>query len=275
MADSVNTNESISIEDWNLAKSKKYIPLPTPTDNKYRRGILGCITGSKRFPGAALMSTAAALATGVGMVRYLGSRSVKGAVIQFRPAVVISSGKVDALLIGSGISLNPWNSIKIKQLIKKEIPKVIDAESIKFAKASRFPTVITPHAGELSRILQVSYKNIEAEPAKYALLAAKKYGVTVLLKGHQTIVANNKRLIQLPSAPTWLATAGTGDVLAGILGALLAINSKIITDENLIELSATASLVHAKSAMSAGTGPIDIESFINTIPEIINTFSSN
>ena len=65
---------------WSVAKSKKYLDAPKKSDHKYRRGILGCITGSKQFPGAALLTTESALATGVGMVRYFGPERVKQAV---------------------------------------------------------------------------------------------------------------------------------------------------------------------------------------------------
>jgi NAD(P)H-hydrate repair Nnr-like enzyme with NAD(P)H-hydrate dehydratase domain len=90
-------------ETWSAAKSSQYLPKPKASDHKYRRGVLGCVTGSKQYPGAALLTTSAALAVGIGMVRYFGPESVKRAVIQNRPEVVIQTGGVDAYLLGSGI----------------------------------------------------------------------------------------------------------------------------------------------------------------------------
>ena len=268
MADSIGNSPEIEI--WDLAKSEKYLSKPRESDNKYRRGVLGCFTGDRNYPGAALMTTAAALATGVGMVRYLGSKRLRKDVIQFRPSVVGSSGPVDVLLIGSGVKSNFLNRQKMKKLISKKVPKVLDASAIQFSKSSRSITVITPHAGELSRLIGVKSSDIESNPVKYAQIAAELLRTTVLLKGNQTVVANGKRIIQLPAASTWLATAGTGDVLAGILGALIAINHEIITQDSLIELSATASLLHSLAAMSASPGPIDIETLIKEIPIVLS-----
>lgn len=261
MADSIIEN----IEIWNLAKSKPFLLAPKTSDNKYRRGVLGCITGGRKYPGAALMTTAAALATGVGMVRYLGSRNVAREVIQFRPAVVISKGPIDALLIGSGISDGLIAQLQIRRKSKLDVPLILDAGAINLVKHRKSPTIITPHAGELSRLLGVSSLEIDANPQLYAQIAAREFQVTVLLKGWQSVIANSNRILQLPPAPTWLATAGTGDVLAGILGALVAINCKIVTESNLIEIAATACMVHAEAAKRSSEGPIDIEKMINEI----------
>jgi hydroxyethylthiazole kinase-like uncharacterized protein yjeF len=262
--------DSINIQKWDLNKAKPYISKPTITDNKYRRGVLGCYTGDRKFPGAALISSAAALATGVGMVRFLGPRSIRKTLIQYRPAVVLANGPVDALLIGSGVRSNLLNKYKLAKLNKFHIPKVLDAGAIYLANSINSPTVITPHSGELAKFLGVKSAEIEENPLHYAQIAAEKTGATVLLKGNRTVVVNKKRAIELPPAPTWLATAGTGDVLAGILGALIAINKNQISDENLVEVSATASLIHALAAESASPASIDIEALIQEIPEIIS-----
>ena len=124
-------------------------------------------------------------------------------------------------------------------------------------------------------MIGVASSEIEANPEKYALKAARTYQVTVLLKGWQSVVANSDRIIKLPAAPTWLATAGTGDVLAGILGALVAINVKNLTKNNLIEIGATASLLHSEAARQSSAGPIDIENMIKEISNTIIDFSNH
>lgn len=262
--------DSITIEDWDLNKAKPYLSKPSVTDNKYRRGVLGCYTGDRKFPGAALISSAAALATGVGMVRFLGPKAVQKPLIQYRPAVVLANGPVDALLIGSGVKTNILNKTKLTKLNKFQIPKVLDAGAIYLANSINSPTVMTPHVGELAKFIGVKSADVEENPLHFARFAADKTGATVLLKGNRTVVVNRKRAIQLPQAPTWLATAGTGDVLAGILGALIAINKNQITEENLIEVSATASLLHAIAAKSASPAAIDIEAIIKEIPTIMS-----
>lgn len=254
-------------ESWSATKCSQYLPKPIPSDHKYRRGVLGCVTGSKQYPGAALLSTSAALAVGIGMVRYFGPEVVKRAVIQNRPEVVVQTGPVDAYLLGSGIPAKKslLRKITMEMANRADLPKVLDAGALYLTGASKSPTIITPHIGELADLLKISAKDIEADPIYHALAAARKFKVTVLLKGNKTLVANENRVIQLPAATTWLATAGTGDILAGVLGALLALNHKKVNKENLIELGATSSFIHAKAAQNSSSGPIDSQSLIDQI----------
>lgn len=266
--------DPVTLETWNEQKCKPYLEKPIASSNKYRRGVLGCVTGDRKYPGAALITSAAALATGVGMVRFLGPRNIRKQVIQFRPAVVLAQGRVDALLIGSGLQLNAFKRLKINRLLKLDVPKLLDASAITYAKKRPKLTIITPHYGELSKLMNIESTVIESDPAYYATKCAKEFELTVLLKGHVTIAATSSRTIQLPPAPATLATAGTGDVLAGILGALLAINHEKINETNLIEVGATASLIHSNSAMSASTTIIDIETLITEISNVIDSIYS-
>lgn len=137
--------------------------------------------------------------------------------------------------------------------------------------------MITPHSGELSKLLisrgvQVTPEAIEGDPKKWVQIAAETLGVTVLLKGSTTYVANDSVLIQLPVATPWLATAGSGDVLAGIIGALVATNTiEILNDYNhLAAVAATGAFIHARAADSASNGgPINAEAIIGCIPRVI------
>jgi NAD(P)H-hydrate repair Nnr-like enzyme with NAD(P)H-hydrate dehydratase domain len=131
--------------------------------------------------------------------------------------------------------------------------------------------------GELSKLLakrgiSVSSELIEADPKKWAVIAAKELQVTVLLKGSFTYVANDEILIELPKSTTWLATAGSGDVLAGIIGTLVATNYiEILNDKNnLARVAATGALIHNNAALLASLGsPISATSIIEFIPEAI------
>lgn len=259
-------------ESWSAAKTSAYLPKPKKSDHKYRRGVLGCVTGSKQYPGAALLSTSAALAVGIGMVRYFGPEVVKKAVIQNRPEVVIQPGNVDAYLLGSGIPAKKslLRKITMEMANRADLPKVLDAGALYLTGTSKSPTIITPHAGELSELIKVSVKDIESDPIYYAQDAARRFKVTVLLKGNKTVVANEKRVIQLPAASSYLATAGTGDVLAGILGALLALNHLKVNHETLIELGASASYIHAQSAAHSSKGPIDAGKMIDHISRVVS-----
>lgn len=264
-----------SITIWKAEDCRKYLPLPKPDDHKYRRGILGCVTGSKQYPGAALLTTSSALAVGIGMVRYFGPEAVKKEVIRNRPEVVIKAGKVDAYLLGSGIpnKKSLFRKITMEMANRTDLPKVLDAGALYLSGASKSPTIITPHAGELAQLLKVKASEIEASPLEYAKEAALRFQVTVLLKGSETLVTNGNKTIKLPRATSWLATAGTGDVLAGILGALLALNISNVNHKNLIEIGATASLIHAKAASISSNGPVSPTEIINCIPKVISTLS--
>jgi len=155
---------------------------------------------------------------------------------------------------------------------------VLDAGALHLAGKLEQPTIITPHSGELARLLNsrgvlVTSEAIEGNPKKWVVSAAKTLGVTVLLKGSRTYVAHDDVLIELPVGTPWLATAGTGDVLAGILGSLVATHLiEILNNKNrLAELAATASYIHAIAAKNASRGgPISAESII---PEISGAIS--
>jgi NAD(P)H-hydrate repair Nnr-like enzyme with NAD(P)H-hydrate dehydratase domain len=157
------------------------------------------------------------------------------------------------------------------------VPTVLDAGALHLAGSLEQPTLITPHAGELSHLLEsrgviVSAEAIEAAPREWAQRASELLAVTVLLKGSQTFVARDSYVIALPIATPWLATAGSGDVLAGIIGALVATNYiEILNDGNrLADVAATGAFIHNRAALLASDGgPINATSLINAIPEAI------
>lgn len=269
---------------WSARDAKHCIVVPTDLDHKYSRGTLGVITGSAQYPGAAVLTTSAAVATGIGMVRFHSSSGLAHLVLHSTPSVVVQPGKVAAWLIGSGIPAKKYSDFStwlrhrwFKLAFDQFVPTVLDAGALHLAGSIQAPTLITPHSGELSKLLTargvpVSVEAIEGDPKKWVQGAAKTLGVTVLLKGATTYVANDEVLIELPLATPWLATAGTGDVLAGIIGALVATNSvEILNDMNrLAEVGATAAFIHAQSAMNASRGgPISAEMIVKEIPGAI------
>lgn len=273
-----------AIKKWTARDCASCIITPSDLDHKYSRGVLGVITGSARYPGAAVLSTAAASATGVGMVRFHSSSGLAHLVLHSTPSVVVQPGKVAAWLVGSGIELKKnsdfttWLRHRWFKLTKlQSVPTVLDAGALNLAGSLEQPTLITPHSGELSRLLnsrgvQASIEAIESDPKKWVQVAAQTLGVTVLLKGSTTYVANDSLVIQLPVATPWLATAGTGDVLAGIVGALVATNSiEILNDyDQLAKVAATAAFIHARSAQIASDGgPVNAEAIIKFIPKVI------
>jgi NAD(P)H-hydrate repair Nnr-like enzyme with NAD(P)H-hydrate dehydratase domain len=218
------------------------------------------------------------------MIRFHSSSGLAHLVLHTCPEVVVQPGPVTAWLAGSGIhekkrsDFTTWLRHRWFTLLKAQtVPAVLDAGALNLAGSLSQPTLITPHAGELARLLTrrglpVSSESLEADPIHWAEKASKHLGVTVLLKGAQTVVAHDDFVIALPKATSWLATAGTGDVLAGIIGALVATNYiEILNNPNrLAEVAATGAYIHNQAALLASDGaPISATKMIDEIPSAI------
>ena len=270
-----------TLKKWSARDTSRCIITPSDLDHKYSRGVLGLITGSAQFPGVAVLTTAAASATGVGMVRFHSSSGLAHLVLHTTPSAVVQPGKVAAWLVGSGIDAKKYSDFTtwlrhrwFKLIRLQSVPTILDAGALSLAGSLEQPTVITPHSAELAALLSsrgvhVTAEAIEGDSKKWVQFAAQTLGVTVLLKGSTTYVANDEVLIQLPVATPWLATAGSGDVLAGIMGALVATNAiEILNDYNhLAYVAASAAYIHNQAAERASGGaPINAEAIITAIP---------
>ena len=273
-----------TVKKWSAKDAARCIITPSDLDHKYSRGVLGLITGSAQYPGAAVLTTSAASATGVGMLRFHSSSGLAHLVLHSTPSAVVQPGKVAAWVVGSGINAKKYTDITtwlrhrwFKLVRLQSVPTVLDAGALSLAGSLEQPTVITPHSGELAQLLvsrgvQVSAEAVEGDPKKWVQIAAETLGVTVLLKGATTYVANDDLLIQLPTATPWLATAGSGDVLAGIMGALVATNAiEILNDyDQLAYVAASAAFIQNQAALKASAGaPINAESIVTAIPAVI------
>lgn len=273
-----------TVKKWSAKDAARCIITPSDLDHKYSRGVLGLITGSAQYPGAAVLTTSAASATGVGMLRFHSSSGLAHLVLHSTPSAVVQPGKVAAWVVGSGINAKKYSDITtwlrhrwFKLVRLQSVPTVLDAGALSLAGSLEQPTVITPHSGELAQLLvsrgvQVSAEAVEGDPKKWVQIAAETLGVTVLLKGATTYVANDDLLIQLPVATPWLATAGSGDVLAGIMGALVATNAiEILNDyDHLAYVAASAAFIQNQAALKASAGaPINAESIVTAIPAVI------
>ncbi|WP_157155506.1 ADP/ATP-dependent (S)-NAD(P)H-hydrate dehydratase [Diaminobutyricimonas sp. LJ205] len=251
------------------------IVVPTEQDDKYSRGVLGVLTGSVTYPGAAVLSVEAALRTGVGMVRYLGPSRARRLVLARRPEVVTVDGRVQAWLCGSGMDQTDRHravTARLSEAIDTGVPLVLDAGALDLVPQSVGPTVLTPHAGELALLLGVDRADVTADPVTFATRAADEFAVTVLLKGHTTYVVGAGAAFEVRSAPTWLATAGAGDALGGILGALVATHAAAIHADKAVlpRLAATASVIHGLAATRAsGGGPFTVLDLAEAIPATI------
>jgi ADP-dependent NAD(P)H-hydrate dehydratase / NAD(P)H-hydrate epimerase len=222
---------------------KELLPRPGPESDKYRRGVLGLLAGSNRFAGAAVLCTGGAVHGGAGMVRVVTGEVPAAAVRQVWPEAVLtvypdepdwdllgSVGRVQAWVAGPGMGTGEDAEARLAAILGTDHPVLVDADGLTIVSQTKgllpreAPTLITPHAGELGRLLGTDPADIEARRLEHARRAADELGVTVLLKGSTTVVAGPGRETVLvnPTGTPWLATAGTGDVLSGLAGALLA-----------------------------------------------------
>lgn len=271
-------------------------PRPGRADHKYRRGVVGVAAGSVRFPGAGVLCTGGALGIGAGMVRYLGPEPVAAAVLAAYPEVVPDEGRVQALVLGPGLAededvaaamAHAWPVLgrstrgtrrRRSGPRQERVALVVDAGALAQIPADAaalrsVPVVLTPHAGELAALLsgrgeQVERDEVEADPWRWANLAAQITGATVLLKGAVTVVVGPDGAGYAQDEGTsWMATAGSGDVLAGILGAMLA---QADDEADVTQVAAAAALVHGQAGrIAAAGGPLRAGAIAEAVPAAV------
>ncbi|GAA1136261.1 bifunctional ADP-dependent NAD(P)H-hydrate dehydratase/NAD(P)H-hydrate epimerase [Kribbella jejuensis] len=251
------------VQSLQAADVRALYPIPHGESDKYSRGVLGLMVGSPQYPGAAVIATTGALAGPIGMVRYVGPDAVAAAVREAHPEVV-GDGRVQAWTIGSGLG-DELDVPRIRELLDADEPVVLDADGLKALDDSgdHVDVLATPHAGELARLLGVERATVEAERLKYARLAAERFDVTVLLKGATTVIAGPDGEVRVnTNATPWLATAGAGDVLAGLCGSLLAAG---LTP---LDAAAVGAYLHASAAnLSSSGGPTTAIAVAQALPE--------
>lgn len=209
------------------------LPRPSAESDKYRRGVVGVVAGSARFPGAAVLAVTGALRGGAGAVRYVGEAA--GEVIARHPEALVSTGdpaeagRVQAWAVGPGVGDGPRARRAVAQVLDSDLPLLVDADGLGLLDPERTaardaPVLLTPHAGEAARLLGWDRAEVEVARLGAARELADRYRATVLLKGSTTVVAEpgGGPVRVNPTGTGWLATAGSGDVLTGLVGALLA-----------------------------------------------------
>lgn len=259
---------------------------PTAEDDKYSRGVVGLRTGSARYPGAAVLGVEAAWRTGTGMVRYLGPARAQDFVLHRRPETVTADGRVQAWVMGSGTDAAERDAAEtaaLRGILSKEVPVVVDAGALDLVAGATAPVIVTPHARELDRLRDglgmpvVDARDDDAREAA-ARETAEAFGGVVLSKGAVTIVAAAGGWTRRVSTGTpWLATAGTGDVLGGVLGAVLAGSVADGRDsvEDLAAAAAAAAWLHgtagrvASLARGSDGGPIAALDVAEALPGVV------
>ncbi|WP_435278440.1 NAD(P)H-hydrate epimerase [Rhodococcus yananensis] len=204
-------------------------PTPGPDDDKYSQGVVGVVAGSATYPGAGVLCTGAAVAATSGMVRYAGTAAAE--VLARHPEVVAATsfaaaGRAQAWVVGPGGGTDPAAARTLAAVLATDLPVLVDADGLSLlardpspVRGRSAPTLLTPHAGEFARLTGRA-------PGPDRLAAVRQlaadWGVHVLLKGRATLIARPDGHVFVNDAGgSWASTAGAGDLLAGIVGALM------------------------------------------------------
>lgn len=249
-------------------------PIPGPDDNKYTQGVTGIAAGSSTYPGAAVLAAAAAATATSGMVRYAGPAAE--VVSSRRPEVVATgsifdAGRVNAWAVGPGIGTGTEGREVLAHALSQDVPVCADADAITIiaghpevldARDPDTPLVLTPHDGEFERL---TGSRPGADRVSAAREAARRFDAVMLLKGHCTLVAHpDGRVLVNTARGSWLATAGSGDVLSGMIGALLASGS------DPWWASGVAADVHSRAGeLAAGGAPVAASEVLTAIPAAV------
>lgn len=241
----------------------RLVRVPAGADHKYTRGVVGVRTGAA-YPGAGLLSVAGAASGLAGMVRYVGPDAVADQVRQAHPEVVAGAGRVQAWVVGCGSG--DGAAAQLEEALADGVPVVVDADALAHLPDRLGPgTVLTPHAGELARMLDVERDEVEAQQLRSVRTAAERFGTVVVLKGRRTLTAAPDGRVRVTTTGVpWLATAGAGDVLAGLAGAVLA------SGLDAFDAASLASWLHGAAAtLAAGDGPIVAGDVAAAIPRAV------
>ncbi|WP_433474642.1 NAD(P)H-hydrate dehydratase [Spirillospora sp. CA-142024] len=269
-------------------------PDPGPESDKYRRGVVGILAGGDEFTGAAVLSTGGAVHGGAGMVRFASVARPVELVRQRWPEVVTTViepgrhdgkvlervGRVQSWVAGPGLGTGDAAESLLEAVLTTDLPVLVDADGLTVLSRRRdllrraAPTVLTPHAGELSRLIAATREDIEAARLDHVRRAAAELSATVLLKGSTTLVAEEDRPVRVnPTGTPRLATAGTGDVLSGLIGAFLAGGMPAM------DAAAAGAYLHGLAARLASAptpgpeSPISATDVIQALPAAFRTLS--
>ncbi|MER5731383.1 NAD(P)H-hydrate dehydratase [Streptomyces sp. NPDC002138] len=248
------------------------LPVPTAESDKYRRGVVGVVAGSAQYPGAAVLSVAGALRGGAGAVRYVGPAQAAQAVLARYPETLVGRGRVQAWVVGPGLGAGREDEVAelLASAAVDGVPVLVDADGLRgldpgaLRARGPHPVLLTPHAGEAAALLGVGREEVEGARLAAVRKLAARYRAAVLLKGSTTLVAGPGGVGAVRVNPTgtpWLATAGSGDVLSGLAGSLLAAGL------GAVDAGSVAAYLHGLAARRAGRGaPVLAQEVAEAVP---------
>lgn len=287
-------------EPWSEDQLRAALPLPSADANKYTRGVLTVVAGSKRYPGAACLAARAGMRMGAGYVKVVTDKAAVNLLLGAAPSLVVRTVKdwrpselalmkknsPQAVCVGPGfIPDDPRTAELVVETLKQaNCPVLVDGgglsalgtkkalKALKKRKSRSLATVITPHGGEAAR-LQAAL-DIDADtdaPEQLAAALANVTGAIVVLKGPDTYVSDGKRVVPMREGTPALAKAGTGDVLAGVIASLLAQGVEPFISGALgAVLHARAGVIAAQTYTVISVTPEDV---IEAIPAAIRSLA--
>ncbi len=242
------------------------IPAPGRETHKYTRGVVGVLAGSAQYTGAAVLAVGGAVGGPTGMVRYVGGDEPAGFVRARWPEVVFGEGRVQAWVVGSGLGERSDHAAQVAQILAGDLPVLVDADGLRLLpERCAAPVLMTPHEGELARMLGVAREEVAARRLESARAAARRWDATVLLKGATSVIASPDGRTRVNTAGTpWVATAGSGDVLSGVGGSLLAAGL------DPLDAGSVAAYLHGTAGVLASRGgPIVAEDIARFLPAAV------
>ena len=266
-----------------------------PTEG--HKGMFGrvlVVGGQENMVGAPVLAGTAALRMGAGLVQIAVPKSILAACLSITPELIglglakgakdllDAAGAADALVIGPGLGQSPDARDRLLRLIRISKPALIDADGLNLlAREKRWPTksfkafaVLTPHPGEMQRLAKlIDRTDVPADDEGrigLATAAANAFGQIIVLKGHRTVVTDGSRVYVNDTGDSSLSKAGTGDVLSGVIGTLLA------QGMDRFEAACAGVWIHGKAGEVAGSGlgrrSVLATDVIGALPEAIGRY---
>ena len=288
-----NWDEPASWRSVGPPEAARWFASSPSTSDKYSRGVVGVVAGSGAYPGAAVLATGAARLGGAGYVRYAGAAAEQ---VQARwPEVVAVPGRVQAWIVGPGLGTDSLAGEQFHSVLTAPEPIVIDADALTLLSGSSellellrsrtALTILTPHDRELDRLIGPLTLAPSHDRLTLVRRVAEELRCVVLAKGPTTLVAppDGAAGYVVRSGSSALATAGTGDVLAGLLGSALAhaVAAGSLSAARATELAAAAAWVHGlagraaslgaggQSELESGTGPVTASDVLAALPRAL------
>lgn len=238
------------VTDAALMVRKPHLTAPSPDAHKYTRGLLAVISGE--MPGAAMLASGAAMHGGAGYVKLVSDIDPgSGPMELVTDSEALADPRLSALLIGPGLGSGEGAIARLREALDRRVPTVLDADALTLLRPEmladqRTAMVATPHEGELTRLAMSFGVNASGKRAVTRQLAERS-GMVVIAKGPDTLIAapDGRLAIAQPSS-SWLSTAGTGDVLAGLVA------SRLATGVEPFEAACEAVWLHGEAARLAG-----------------------